>query len=471
VRKRDAFTAENVPPSHERPLFLYQRNHGRRNNFKVKSLLLALLYPLTLLGYNTFAPILNIISPDGSVGSISFRGGVLILSLMMAFRYHLRSSRHCLQLLFPMYLFLCLYILRLIDNYYIQELYMYAPEAVTFGILVGSGLLPAIIIVGAIPRMTERDFFTANVIMLCVFLLGMVLNFDMVLEMMRARTNETMLFKLNAIELSSGAASYAVLLIVMAKTRLIGNVLRVGAALILLGIVAVTRSRGPLLATMLTLGIYFYFAAGEYKKYMIWTTFVLATAILIVSAYSGINFINIAAERIVENYDTFDVAAGNYAEAGLGRMDSWISAWYQFLESPLIGDMVYVSNFQLYPHNLIMESLISLGTIGTVLLLMHLYIGSKASVKLLRGDNSSLIERFSALVFFKALIEAQFTGAIWFQTTLWIASGCVISLAVARTDAARRTTVTIAMSSAMASGSYGGSESLPIADGPGRRCQ
>lgn len=405
----------------------------------INSVILALLFPLTIFGYSTVAPLMNKFAPEGALTSIVFRGLVLLLCFAAVQYYQLKSSRQRNILLFPMFLFLGMYALRLADNYYIQQLPMYAPPLLIFSILFGSGILPSIVLARGVDRISERSFIIAMTLMIAVFFVGLVVNLDAVIGMLAERSGNTMLSKLNAISLSSVAASYALFLIVMGKTSPksppIMTVLHISIILLLLGIVIISRSRGPILGMLGALLVYLFFISGQHKKYVIRILVVVAVIVTAATAYSGLDFIGMATERFIDDGSQYSI--GSEIRNRTGRLGQWVQSWNDFLDYPIIGNKVYEGWTLFYPHNIIMESLISLGIIGTVVLLLSLFIVAKSSIRLLRNRHSSLLERFSALIFFKILIENQFSGAIW-GTTLWIASACVIGLVVANTQKQRK---------------------------------
>src|SRR5699024_2976854 len=49
------------------------------------------------------------------------------------------------------------------------------------------------------------------------------------------------------------------------------------------------------------------------------------------------------------------------------RFQFYSMAWNQFLDHPIIGDQIMVNKFRIYPHNFILEVLMSLGIVGIII--------------------------------------------------------------------------------------------------------
>jgi len=102
-----------------------------------------------------------------------------------------------------------------------------------------------------------------------------------------------------------------------------------------------------------------------------------------------------------------------------------------------------------YPHNLFMETLISLGLVGATILVVHLAISLRATIWLLRRPDTPPYVVFIAISFVKDLIQAQFSGAVYTNTTVWVASACTIALYSAYRRDVRRRKLAVRMAEAM----------------------
>lgn len=145
-----------------------------------------------------------------------------------------------------------------------------------------------------------------------------------------------------------------------------------GMALMVLG-----ASRGPLIAVVLThLVIIFYLLKIRFKSLKLWAA---VSAISIVAVVSLIRFIIPNLKNII----LFN-RVKNSIETG-GELDTrelqWSTAWKQFLDSPIFGDAIVEKALNFYPHNIILEVLMSTGLIGggiVFLLLMKSFFNSFA---------------------------------------------------------------------------------------------
>ena len=87
-----------------------------------------------------------------------------------------------------------------------------------------------------------------------------------------------------------------------------------------------------------------------------------------------------------------------------------------FLESPLVGSFFEDPRTGEYPHNILVESLVATGAVGTACLLGALVVAVRNAVVLC---HSQAAESWVALLFIQYLVAAQFSGAIWSTTIFW----------------------------------------------------
>ncbi len=99
------------------------------------------------------------------------------------------------------------------------------------------------------------------------------------------------------------------------------------------------------------------------------------------------------------------------------------SAWNQFLRNPLIGDRYYEVISRSYPHNLILESLMATGVLGTFFLLLNLVI-----LFLIFLSQRAIFTYSSIILYicFYWLLCDMVSGSIWGNTDLWVFSALAI---------------------------------------------
>ena len=117
--------------------------------------LLALTFVLALMGYQLAAPFIQIMAPDGSEPAIAVRVLIIVLAgvcLVASF-----SRRTCgLYQLLPFYLFLTFYTLRLCENFFVRELVWQADPVIALSMLIGSGILPALLLAPVVAQMLRQ---------------------------------------------------------------------------------------------------------------------------------------------------------------------------------------------------------------------------------------------------------------------------------------------------------------------------
>ena len=102
-----------------------------------------------------------------------------------------------------------------------------------------------------------------------------------------------------------------------------------------------------------------------------------------------------------------DVEAG--ASSAI-RLRIWEATVAQFWESPLVGDSLETEQFSSYPHNIVLESLVSTGLAGTIPLVALLASGLVLAFRLpARAPTLSWISVF----YVQSLTQAMFSGALY----------------------------------------------------------
>jgi O-antigen ligase len=100
-------------------------------------------------------------------------------------------------------------------------------------------------------------------------------------------------------------------------------------------------------------------------------------------------------------------------------------AWDQFLTSPLMGDGIEERNTGFYPHNVILEALMTTGLIGAIPFVLLLIKATHASWTIMRKHEEFI---WLALIQVQYLIAAQLSGAIYQATSLWVSVAAVLAV-------------------------------------------
>jgi O-antigen ligase len=115
------------------------------------------------------------------------------------------------------------------------------------------------------------------------------------------------------------------------------------------------------------------------------------------------------------------------------RLVAWRGALGQFDASPLLGD-AFVENYtRFYPHNDILEAMMTTGIVGLVLLMVLLLAGLDGVYNLTRD----LRTRWIAFVFVQQLISGLVSGSLYFSQRFWLILFCVVAIQQA-TECSRR---------------------------------
>jgi O-antigen ligase len=109
-------------------------------------------------------------------------------------------------------------------------------------------------------------------------------------------------------------------------------------------------------------------------------------------------------------------------ESTLERIALIRNAVQQFVENPLLGGQLVDTEYFSYPHNLFLEALMAMGVVGTLALLAILMRSFLRSMHLLKQG-----ELFIPLVLLQYFIAAQFSGAIWGWSAMWVPLASIIS--------------------------------------------
>jgi O-antigen ligase len=401
---------------------VFQRTMTARRLKARSPYLLGITLGFALYGYPTVAPIIELVSPEGSGPAIALRIIVLSLSVICVYVYPHRNLAGSLALL-PMFLFLALYTLRLYDNFFLREFSWQAEPLTTFGFLLAGTVLPAFALSRTIANLDDQRFLVVQGLMIVIFLVGLSINFDTLLA--SSKVTRASLAKLNPIGLGDMASTFALLPLITPTKNPILTSGRYTLCLVLVGIAAFSQSRGPIVGMGIALFAYGLAVNGSHKIYLIGAMVILAAAMIAAPLALGVDLIEMALARFLTAADSSDPSA-------MGRVDAWRASLDQFWEAPLFGDRVFEPTLLHYPHNIFVESLISLGILGTLILFAHLALTTHSCFRLLFNPHSTILGRFISLLTLKEFVQVQFSGAIWGNITFWIASACVITLAEAQ---------------------------------------
>ncbi len=188
----------------------------------------------------------------------------------------------------------------------------------------------------------------------------------------------------------------------------------IGVANVLLG-----ASRGPFLSLILSVFILFYFKLRMSRN----TVSMVLKSGLVVFLLLGAMLISGVGSKIFSD-DVFlfyrlthffdNVANGEKED----RDYEYASAWDQFSNHPVIGDKYVTDHSHIYPHNVFLELLMSLGVVGGILFLLILF---EVAVKAGYASRHRLHRHIALLLILLGYFLLSMTsGGVFITPGLWI---------------------------------------------------
>ncbi len=373
---------------------------------------LVALYALSVAGYPLVSIIPVVFGMPSRWTSVPYRALVLGLSLVVLIPAVMRSPRFYRGVLWaPLALFIVLYLYRLYLDIVLDPIALGMPPAefVTFGL--GVTLVPMLPFFLALER---RASDLALRLTLGVAVLAAILVLAVAIRQFRAGDllalwsgrfgTET----LNPISLGHLGASIAILasyrLVWQASIKGSQRAYLVGALILGLVTIAVSASRGPMLAAVVALAAAWVMPLrGRARVLMVGFT---ATIVLFAVG---------AAVRVQDQFGiplVSRVAALSQArsdQASNLRLTYMRDAWGQFMEHPVLGSALEERNSRGYPHNVNLEAFMATGVLGGAAFLALTLAGLWASFRLLRRDPDN---GWIALLFLQAFIAASTSGSL-----------------------------------------------------------
>ena len=165
-------------------------------------------------------------------------------------------------------------------------------------------------------------------------------------------------------------------------------------------------SRGSLIVLFLSLPLFVYYSPLKQKVKLTFLSFILFPILIMVINASGSGIFN---------------RVGNTSEdKGGGRTGLWEIAFDHFLNHPLIGGRIEIG--YVYPHNFIIETLMSTGILGGLLIFPVVYKGFRLAFKSVKKNNMNL---FVLLLLVVGFILYSFSGGLYTTILLFVSIGII----------------------------------------------
>jgi len=100
-----------------------------------------------------------------------------------------------------------------------------------------------------------------------------------------------------------------------------------------------------------------------------------------------------------------------------------------FEDSPLVGYGIEEYSSRNYPHNILLDALMSTGLAGGIPIIVLFAIGTHAALRLMRSGS---VDAWLGVVFIQLLIETMLSGDVWESGTLWVALAATVATLASR---------------------------------------
>lgn len=391
---------------------------------------LAVLFALTLVGFQFASTLPELFGVDSQVVSVPFRLLVLGLTGLIMFGWVVRGTRLCGGV--AVYLTLALWALLIGRMLYDTVINPLAGEP---GMKVSRYLqlslfacfVPALAFLELPSRATlERarrytELLGAAALGMLIYL-GLQGFFEG--QIFRRLSTEV----LNPILVGHlGVTVFVVALAGLPGSRGIVRTLRQLLIVTSLFAVVASVSRGPILAALVLALVHVF--AGQMRRGLSIMGLIGRLALIA----GGIALFVLLILYLEENAKVQVAArfAGTFGDASASeRILLFSGAWHQFASSPLLGDAYIELRLMTYPHNLLLETLMATGVVGFALLLLVLFGAALAGA---RAVAASPALEWPVLLLGQFTIALMFSGSILLEGRFW-----ALVLAVLAIDAARR---------------------------------
>ena len=168
-------------------------------------------------------------------------------------------------------------------------------------------------------------------------------------------------------------------------------------------------SRGSVIAIMLTIPVFIAFSADK-QKFKFITISILSIPIIIWAMEAS-------------GSSLFERMGNTVEDKGGGRESLWSNALSHFLENPIIGGNIEIGG--IYPHNFLIEILMSTGVVGMFLFMPVLIKG------FILGRKNSITSRtnvFALLLLIIGFSQYSFSGGVYTAINLFVPLGIIFGI-------------------------------------------
>jgi len=375
-----------------------------------------ILLPLVLSGY-LFTTGFSGFFTDNQVASILFRlcfCSISFLALYEQLKQYQFNIEVNLVVVFYI-LFYVFYITRILfDINSSTETKIPASNYIIFSLLLS--LIPSIIFLFHFSNDQVRKIQKVTFFLLSLTVIAIFIRFFLDINVIHTDNGRLFLPRTNAISISIVASSAVI--VCLSCPTIFGN----GAGIkmfkaLIIGMAAyliiASGSRAPFFSLIIIANLIFIFYPFKNMKLKYLLVFIqlFALAFFLYISYSlhGVLF-----QRILSTGSTSDTSA-------IERFLLLLNAWHQFQSHPFFGNFIELRDFGVFPHNIILESLMATGILGTGLLIFVLCNALFLSLKMMVEIEHTWI----GALLLQNIIYSLYSGALWDNAPLF----CLIVLA------------------------------------------
>ena len=363
------------------------------------------LVSLVILGYPLSAFIVGLSGVSSRDITIPYR--VLVFSLAISLLFFFRTHPLRKQLDGLVIIFLLLYLARLSYDWLFAE-NLYAFDSLVFYLV--SLVAISVCVWLAVDRSFNDVSFARRLLIFCILFLA-AYYFSWYIGATIVHSQRASLAALNPISLGHAASSVIIcaIFIIDARIKLRWKMVSLISLATAAPILLQAGSRGPVIALFVTI---IWFMVTKISR----SVYLLPLMIIAMFFVSAENF---AVHRIIALFggiNELDIA-------GLARLEYQKLAFIAFFEQPVLGKHFLdpLLGVGSYPHNLFIETAMSMGSVGLFLLF---WILLRVSKRIIASVNSThpLITMFFVYYF----LAAMFSGAIWGGDKVFLLMGLIL---------------------------------------------
>lgn len=374
----------------------------------------AIIVTLSLAGYPLGAGVSALLSIPSTPISITMRGSLLALSLVLI-AYNLTRQRHLGPLTLLLLVVLGLYGARLVVETAFNAGALSQAPSYYWAWYLGVVSLPVVAVVLA----GRLDFVLLQRLAFVVFSVAAVaaaLSGSVEKESggQLVSTGRAALETLNPISLGNVGASLALLsiwgLFGQESVPFLRKIILTAALLMGLYLVFISASRGPLVSTAVAALFMGFSLRGRSR---IW--FLLGGSALVVPVF--VYLISIESTLNVNFIGRLNSFQSDGDMSNTIRIDLYTTSFHRILEYPLLGSGIEIEEYASYPHNFYLEYFMATGIFGGLLSLIVLPLLVIRAAILVR---QRAVGGGFALLYIQSFLGAMFSAAVYSNSALWM---------------------------------------------------